>query len=1249
MIVNACEVLGSSPLREAESTPVVIFVTLPSLARAYVSGWTLNAPISRECTLGLNPAKSEGRQGNMHSKRHRLGMVLASLACVSSLMPAGLAGAISTGSSNARHETVPVSGASRTREASALSRQSTRVAVRLRRGVSASVARKAGSRYGFRVVRRIPSIGWTILESTNSATSAAKLARQAKRARVASVAYAEIVIQPESAPNDPLYPQQWGYENVGQSGGTVGADARIRSAWNWSNGTGAVVAVTDTGVDLSHPDLAGQAWVNEGEIAGNGVDDDRDGMVDDVNGWDFYNGDATVFDASDGDKHGTHVSGTIAAATGNATGGSGTANRARIMALKFIGPDGGSDVDAASAIVYAVDHGASVINASWGSTVYSQVMADAVAYAASHGVLIAAAAGNSAANTDTSPNYPASYPATNVVSVAALDRNDQLAGYSNYGSTSVDLGAPGSSVLSTQPRLGSSLLIDKSPYRAIYHAFPVESVTDASTRAQIITRSVGALATTSTPILVVDDSWAGSFGETVGKRLAAYTSALASAGYTSVSTWRTDLNGVPSSSSMSGKTVVWFTGGVGLSTNVLTLSSSERTSLGSFLDGGGRLVLSSGDLGWQMNWIGGSALTWYRTYLHATYADDDPWTGAMNGRSGGLLSGLQPIVSDPLRRTDGFDDIMPWDASASLIADWEEYAIISGTSMATPHVTGTLALMRSRMPELDATQMKQRLLGTVRPVAGLSGACLTQGSLNAAAAVGTMDAPAALAAVPATEAVALSWSNPIDPYFASTRILMRTDAPVAGPDDASATVIYEGTGTEIVRSGLAPNQTINFAAYSRNTLGSWSSGAFATATPRASIVAAPDNYSVLWDSELSVAAPGLLGNDEGDALTSSLAKDPENGIATVSADGSFSYRPNTGFYGSDSFVYRISNGSVWAEGTVTIDVRRFRVDSVSTDFGAPGTSVTFTGTGFGDIQGGGFATFGGTPGLVVSWSDTVVTALVPEGALPGWAGVVRDGTYSNGFWFRPYAQPQLDSLSVSRGGPGTAVTFYGTGFGDSQGTGYVTFAGVSAPVLMWSDTAVTAIVPTGTVEGYAGVIQNGLCSNGKWFVPSDPPHVDLLSTTYGAPGTLVTFTGSSFGDVQGRGFVTFGGVVGNVVSWSDTTVTASVPVGAGAGWAGVVQGGDYSNGIWFRPFEPPVVDSLSAYQGWAGDVITITGSGFGDVQGSGWATFGGTSATVLEWSDTSVTVVVPLLTQAGYVGVVQNELWSNGKYFTPGP
>lgn len=241
--------------------------------------------------------------------------------------------------------------------------------------------------------------------------------------------------------------------------GTVGAMAQtaapiqLANAWTaeTTGKTPPIVAIIDTGIDLNHEIFTGSGavWTNPREIAANGIDDDGNGYIDDVHGWNFVAGNNSPMDD---DNHGTHVSGIVLGSTQDILASPLDPAKIRIMPLKFLDSMGvGTTSDAVKAIYYAVNNGASVINNSWGGGGFSQSLVDAVAYAYSKRVVFVAAAGNSSMNNDVTPTYPASYTIPGIISVAATTDTDGLASYSNYGANTVHLGSPGSSIWSSLP------------------------------------------------------------------------------------------------------------------------------------------------------------------------------------------------------------------------------------------------------------------------------------------------------------------------------------------------------------------------------------------------------------------------------------------------------------------------------------------------------------------------------------------------------------------------------------------------------------------------------------------------------------------------------------------------------------------------------------------------------------------------------------------------------------------------------
>jgi thermitase len=221
----------------------------------------------------------------------------------------------------------------------------------------------------------------------------------------------------------------------------------IEKAWDLTTGSKEVIiAVSDTGAELSHKDLKANIYKNPKEIPGNKIDDDSNGYVDDVSGWDFL---WDTNNADDSGLHGTHVSGIIGAEGNNKNGIAGINWNVSIMPVKFLGSDGGTLEDGIASLLYAVNNGARVINCSWGGQGESQAMADAVQYVYEHGALIVAAAGNRGWSNDGSHFTPATVRSPGLIAVASSDTNGKLSDFSNYGVMAVPLAAPGSAVLST--------------------------------------------------------------------------------------------------------------------------------------------------------------------------------------------------------------------------------------------------------------------------------------------------------------------------------------------------------------------------------------------------------------------------------------------------------------------------------------------------------------------------------------------------------------------------------------------------------------------------------------------------------------------------------------------------------------------------------------------------------------------------------------------------------------------------------
>ena len=535
------------------------------------------------------------------------------------------------------------------------------------------------------------------------------------------VAYAEpnyIRYSRATTPDDPSFPNLWGLHNTGQTingrSGTAGADIRGPEAWDFAQGSNTfVIAVIDTGVDYNHPDLAGNIWANPGEVAGNRLDDDDNGYVDDIRGWDFVDGDNDPVDVH---GHGTHVSGTIAAVGNNNLGVTGVCWRAKIMPLRAMDAFGsGTDANIIAAIGYAVNNGARVINASFGAPDYDQAMYDALANANSAGVLFVAAAGNEATNNDTTPSYPASFNLPNIISVAATDADDNLASFSNYGASSVHVAAPGVNVYSTLPASRATVWADN---------FDDGDISDWTTGGTNNTWGLSSTTTYNNSAFSLTDSPAGNYQNN--------TASWARAPALNLSSYA----------------------GAKLAFRV-TGRSQETDRL--------YVQISTSGTSWTDQDI---YLPDFDTFLPSFYGDgSDQWyraevdLGKYDGE--GTVYVRFYFASFSSGPSDGWylDELSVTAASFSYTG--REYDYKAGTSMATPHVVGLAGLVWSQYPSFSMTQVREAIVSTVDKKPSLGGKVASGGRINAYnpfLCFGTVETPVSLtAALDSSGAINLSW------------------------------------------------------------------------------------------------------------------------------------------------------------------------------------------------------------------------------------------------------------------------------------------------------------------------------------------------------------------------------------------------------------------------------------------------------------------------------------------------------------
>lgn len=467
----------------------------------------------------------------------------------------------------------------------------------------------------------------------------------------------------------------------------AGADICATEAWDYETGSSSIViAVIDSGVAYDHPDLNANTWTNGDETPGNGTDDDDNGYIDDVHGWDFVNEDNNPSDYSRdlyGDGHGTHVAGIIAAQGNNGAGISGVMQNASIMPLQIFDLfQAGSflegiiqAINIILAIEYAADNGAKVINCSFGGSGYSQFQYDAIEYANQKGVLIVAAAGNETNNNDTNPTYPAGYNLPNIISVAATEEVDELASYSNYGVLSVDVAAPG----------GSAAVPN------IYSTTPPERV-----------------------ILFQDDFESGGNKWVTGGIYESWSIAY---------------------DSFFGSNVVKDSFGLYHENEYSYLETAEQIDAencrGLYLE---LKIDYSLEDNYDFLYIQGSTDgVNYETGYYAT--GDSGGVNQFRDWEGELELGKFYLrfllTTDYLLNYDGvyLDDILltgiPWEFKGN------EYDFKSGTSMAAPVVSGIAGLIWSHKPNLTHLEVKNAILQSVDSLNSLQGKVLTGGRVNA--------------------------------------------------------------------------------------------------------------------------------------------------------------------------------------------------------------------------------------------------------------------------------------------------------------------------------------------------------------------------------------------------------------------------------------------------------------------------------------------------------------------------------------
>lgn len=577
------------------------------------------------------------------------------------------------------------------------------------------------------------------------------------------------IYKPLIVPSDSRYNELWGFNNRGQTilgqAGEEGIDIKAPEAWDITTGRDdIVVAVIDEGIYIDHPDLKDNIWVNTDEIPGNGIDDDGNGYIDDVNGWDFYNGDKTVFDERDGDTHGTHVAGTIAASA-NDIGVIGVAPNVKIMPLKFLGPNGlGYTSDAVAAIKYAAANGADIVNCSWGGDPgksKDEALENAIKES---GLLFVFAAGNNNNDNDNKPVYPASSECENIISVGAVDNRGNKADFSNYGSLSVDIGAPGWGILSTMPSIGGTAAITVTDavygYKAFYSSFDISDFIVENDKLDFIEKVVSNRVmdlNVNDKILVVDDDETDMEGLDTCK---VYLDILHRLGFLNI----TESNDVmkyadgPLYEDMKAYgAVIWLTGKAfgNPKQGITTLTENDQSNIIRYLEDNKKFILIGED---ALLGIEDSRL--FKEYLKIDDCMEFGINEEVKWNDEPFQGKSYDIIENQWR-----DIIIHTSEYVKPVMEYvpvvHPYSYMQGTSMAAPHVSGIATLLLSKNPDLTPAQIKAAIMDTVKPLKSLEGKTVAGGMADAFAALKAIapQKPSNLKASKSGSSVTLTWGG----------------------------------------------------------------------------------------------------------------------------------------------------------------------------------------------------------------------------------------------------------------------------------------------------------------------------------------------------------------------------------------------------------------------------------------------------------------------------------------------------------
>ncbi|MCM3630535.1 S8 family serine peptidase [Paenibacillus glycanilyticus] len=579
------------------------------------------------------------------------------------------------------------------------------------------------------------------------------------------------------SPNDTYFPLQWALRNTGQTPpfnynhplldgypGEPGLDIKAPEAWTVTQGSPNVtVAVIDTGVQADHPDLEGKIWTNPKERAGNGVDDDGNGFVDDVHGWNFAGGSNETYSELDWEDHGTAVAGVIAAGTNNDIGLAGIAPDVKIMPVKYIGEGGyGYISDLIEAIAYAERNGAQIAYMNAETYTFSQAMKDAVD---SSSMLFVAGSGNYVVNTDGSPSYPASFDSPNMLSVTGIDNEGNLTADANFGYKSVDVAAPGEAVATivqvSKPGHAAEIADPANGSKVIFNGIAFENIlddedADYNYRQDAFDVAMDYLEASkydaSKKILLVQDDLSNFTSIPSSNKLEKYKALLEDyAGEVTIVQSAPDGGDGPTSQEMSEyDAVIWFTGSADR-LNISNLTENDQKNLTAFIQGGGHLMLTGSNVLNGPTEEGGDEPSsiidtpFVKDVLHLAFVDQ-----YFYDKTVGLPDTIYAYKEYPLDEDkDSYNWIKSRDPKiakidlVSVIKDFQgsSYAYWRGTDIAAAHAAGVAALVFSQDESLSALAAKQRIVNSGTRLSSLAGKTQSGRLINAYQALADDDVP----------------------------------------------------------------------------------------------------------------------------------------------------------------------------------------------------------------------------------------------------------------------------------------------------------------------------------------------------------------------------------------------------------------------------------------------------------------------------------------------------------------------------